>query len=403
MTDTASAPSRGHSTALVAAAFMLLGCNLRPAFSSLGPVLPEVIRDTGIGTLGASILSTAPVLCLGIFGPLAPKIARRLGIELTVLIFLLVLAVGTGLRGLPGATPLFVGSILGGVGIGIINVLVPGLIKRDFPKRVSLMLGVHAMMLCAGGALGAGAAVPLEREFNGSWAASLAFWGLPALASFLLWLPLVPKRGAESRAARVHVRGLWRDPLAWQVTLFMALQSAVFYAGLAWFPPILRARGLSPEDAGLVISTSILVQLGSSFVAPPLAAWARDQRWAVIAFQVLLAAGVLGCLFAPISWIWASSVVLGLGQGAVFALALSMIVLRSRDSHVAAELSSMVQGVGYTVASGASLITGLIYGSAGGLVAVGLLFAAMVVAGTLFGWGAGRNLFVNATIDHKGG
>ncbi len=124
---------------------------------------------------------------------------------------------------------LFTGSILGGVAIGIINVLVPGLIKRDFPNRISLMLGVHAMMLCAGGALGAGAAVPLEQVFDGSWGASLAFWGLPALASFLLWLPLVPKRSAEQTGARFHVRGLWRDGLAWQVTLFMAFQSAIFY------------------------------------------------------------------------------------------------------------------------------------------------------------------------------
>ncbi|HEY1722805.1 MAG TPA: MFS transporter [Magnetospirillaceae bacterium] len=401
MTDSTAtaAPSRVRSTALLAASFMLLGCNLRPAFSSLGPVLPEIMRDTGIGTLGASILSTAPVLCLGIFGPLAPRIARRWGMERTVLIFLLVLAIGTGMRGLSGTIPLFVGSILGGIGIGIINVLVPGLIKRDFPKHISLMLGVHAMMLCAGGALGAGAAVPLEHGFNGSWAASLGFWGLPALASFLLWLPLVPKRSAEARRVVARVRGLWRDKLAWQVTLFMAFQSAVFYAGLGWLPPILRERGLSPEDAGLVVSISIVIQLGSSFVAPPLAALGRDQRWSVVISEVLLGVGVLGCLFAPISWIWVNAVTLGLGQGAVFALALSMIVLRSRDSHIAAELSSMVQGVGYTVASSASLVTGLIYGSAGGLVAVGVLFAILVVAGTVFGWGAGRNRFVNVTLS----
>jgi CP family cyanate transporter-like MFS transporter len=404
MTDshTLSAPSRLRSRALVAASFMLLGCNLRPAFSSLGPVLPEVMRDTGIGSLGASILSTAPVLCLGIFGPLAPGIARRYGPERTVLVFLIVLALGSVLRGVPGALPLFAGSILCGIGIGIINVLVPGLIKRDFPQRTALMLGVHAMMLCAGGALGAGLAVPLAQAFAGSWGASLAFWGLPALASVLLWLPLVPRRAARGQGGHMRVRGLWRDGLAWQVTLFMAFQSAVFYAGLGWLPPILRARGLSPENAGLVISISILIQLGSSFAAPPLAAKGRDQRWAVLTAEVLLAVGVLGCLFAPLSLIWASTVILGLGQGATFALALAMIVLRSRDAHVAAQLSSMVQGVGYTVASGASLVTGVIYGSVGGLAAVGVLFAVLIALGAIAGWGAGRNLFVKATLETAG-
>jgi CP family cyanate transporter-like MFS transporter len=383
----------------MAASFMLLGCNLRPAFASLGPVLPELMRDTGMGTLAASILSTAPVLCLGIFGPLAPKIARRWGIERTVLIFLLVLAIGTGLRGLADGVPLFLGSILAGIAIGIINVLVPGLIKRDFPNRISLMLGVHASMLCAGGALGAGAAVPLEQAFGGSWAGSLAFWALPAAASFLLWLPLVPKRSTESRGPGVRVRGLWRDRLAWQVTLFMAFQSAVFYAGLGWMAPILRERGLSPENAGLVVSISILIQLGSSFAAPPLAALGKDQRWAVVISEILLAVGVLGCLYAPLSLIWVCTAILGLGQGAVFALALSMIVLRSRDTHVAAELSSMVQGVGYTIASSASLVTGLIYASAGGRDAVGILFAVLLVVGAGFGWPAARNAFVNGTVD----
>ncbi len=112
-----------------------------------------------------------------------------------------------------------------------------------------------------------------------------------------------------------------------------------------------------------------------------------------------MAIGILGCLFAPLSLIWVCTVFLGLGQGAIFALALSMIVLRSRDTHVAAQLSSMVQGVGYTVASGASLVTGLIYGSSGGLEAVGALFVVLLVVGTAFGWGGGRNRFVNVTVE----
>ncbi len=390
---------RLKSGAFMVAAFMLLGCNLRPAFSSLGPVLPEVMRDTGLSIFATSALSTAPVLCLGIFGPVAPWIARRIGAERTVLAFLIVLAVGTALRGLPGVVPLFAGSILAGIGIGIINVLVPGLIKRDFPGRTSLMMGVHAMMLCAGGALGAGVAVPLEQAFAGSWAKSLAFWSLPVLASILLWLPLVPRSGQGRRSSAHRVHGLWRDPLAWQVTLFMAFQSAVFYAGLGWLPPILRARGLDAADAGLVVSISILVQLASSFVAPPLAAIGRDQRPWLVGWELTMAAGLMGCLFAPISAVWVSAVAVGIGQGAAFSLALTMIVLRSRDSHVAAQLSSMVQGVGYTVASSASLVTGLVYGTAGGRDAVGALFIALIAAGIGAGLGAGRNLFVNARVE----
>jgi CP family cyanate transporter-like MFS transporter len=398
-----AAASRRTGRALLVASLMLLAFNLRPAFSSLGPVLPELVRDTGLSTFGASVLSTAPVLCLGLFGPIAPWLGRRLGIERAILAFLIVLTIGTALRGAPGGAALFGGSILAGIGIGIINVLVPGLIKRHFAHRAALMMGVHTMMLCAGGALGAGAAVPLEQAFEGSWAASLAFWGIPALAAVLLWLPHVPRHDAAGRYGGFRVHGLWRDPLAWRVTLFMSFQSAVFYTGLAWFPPILRARGLDPGEAGLVVSISILVQLASSFAAPPLAMLGRDQRPAVIASEILMAVGVMGLLFAPIWSVWGWAVITGLGQGALFALALTMIVLRSRDSHVAAQLSSMVQSVGYTVASGAALVAGLLYGTSGGREALGALLIALLLAGSICGWDAGKNLYVGASVSPRNG
>lgn len=392
-----SSPLR--SRALLLASLILLGFNLRPAFSALGPVLPELMADTGLSKFGASMLSTVPVLCLGLFGPLAPKLARRFGVEWTLIGSLVVLAAGTALRGIPTAPALFAGSILLGSAIGVANVLVPGLIKRDFADRTALLMGIHTMMLCLGGSVAAGVAVPLEHLLGGSWSGSLAFWAIPALAAALLWLPHLPRRGANSGVRRFVVRGLWRDPLAWQLTLFTAFQSAVFYAGVAWLPPILRARGLDAEDAGLVISVSILVQLISSFAAPALATRGRDQRVAALVFEAVMGVGLLGVLYAPLSTIWLWSVVLGLGQGAVFALALTMIVLRAADSHVAAELSSMVQSVGYTVASVGSLAAGLVYGQSSGREEIAILFIVLLVAGTAAGWGAARNLHVGAVVE----
>jgi len=278
---------------------------------------------------------------------------------------------------------------------------VPGLIKREFGGKAALMMGVHSMMLCAGGALGAAASVPLEQTFAGSWADGLAAWALPVLAGVLLWLPHLPRRQAGGLGPGVRVLGLWRNSLAWQVSLFMAFQSAVFYAGVSWLPPILRERGMSAADAGLVLSVSILVQLASSFLAPPLSTIGRDQRPAVIISEILLAIGVLGFLFAPLGWIWVLAVIFGIGQGALFALALTMIVLRAKDSHVAAQLSSMVQGIGYTIASGGSLAAGLVYGAAGGRQSVALLFVGLILAGSLAGWGAGRNAQVDVRVEAR--
>ena len=397
--DQPSAPRK--SRALLVASLMLLAFNLRPSLAALGPVLPEVVRDAGLSNLGAGILSTAPVLCLGIFCPLAPWLGRRMGPERAIFALLVVLAAGTAMRALPGNVALFTGSILVGIGIGVINVLVPVLIKRDFGNRVPLMMAAHSMMLCAGGTLGAAVSVPIEQALDGSWSASLAAWAIPALAALLLWLPHVGRGGMPNAMAVMRVRGLWRNRLAWDVSLFMAFQSAAFYAGAAWLPTIMRARGLSPADAGLALSVSILVQIVSAFATPPLAMLGRDQRPAVLISQALLAVGIGGFLFAPLSWTWAMAVILGLGQGALFALALTMILLRARDAHVATQLSSMVQGVGYTVAAWASLVCGLVYGTAHGRESVAILFAVLSVAGTITGFGAGRNAQVAVRVESR--
>ena len=270
----APVPARGMRALMLAVGLMLVALNLRPALSSLGPILPDVIRDTGITAVGASILTTAPVLCLGLFGFLAPKIAGRLGTERAILAFLVVLAAGTALRGVLSFPGLLAGSIVAGAAIGIIGVLLPGLVKRDFPDKASLMTGVYTMALCAGAAFAAGSAVPFQQAMGGSWPAALAVWAIPALVAALVWLPMAPRRGGGSfgdAAARRQGHGLWRDPLAWQVTLYMGLQSAVAYMVFGWVAPMLRDRGLDPVMAGLVVSCSILVQVPAALVSPLLA------------------------------------------------------------------------------------------------------------------------------------
>src|SRR5689334_9975426 len=186
----APASARGMRGLLLAFGLVLVALNLRPALASLGPLLPDVIRDTGITAVGASILTTAPVLCLGLFGFLAPKIAGRLGTERAILAFLIVLAAGTALRGVLSFPGLLAGSIIAGAAIGIIGVLLPGLVKRDFPDKASLMTGIYTMALCAGAAFASGSAVPFQQAMGGSWPAALAVWAIPALLSALIWLPL---------------------------------------------------------------------------------------------------------------------------------------------------------------------------------------------------------------------
>ena len=393
-----------HSQPVVNRAWLLLlglvlvALNLRPALSSMAPLLNDVSESLGLSAARAGLLTTLPVLCLGLFAPLAPFLARRFGAERVVLGILLTLAAGIILRSSLGAVGLFAGSLLAGASIGIIGVLLPGIVKRDFARHAGVMTGVYTMALCLGAALAAGATVPLSQHFGDSWKIGLGFWMVPALLAALCWLPQVgQKQGTHQVAYRV--RGLLRDPLAWQVTLYMGLQSSLAYIVFGWLPSILIDRGLSATQAGLVLSGSVIVQLASSLAAPWLATRGKDQRLAIVVVMLLTLGGLFGCLYAPLDGLWGWAIVLGLGQGGTFSLALTLIVLRSRDAHVAANLSSMAQGVGYTLASLGPLAVGLVHDWTGGWAATGWIFALLGVGAIIAGLGAGRARYVHVTSE----
>jgi len=377
---------------------VLVALNLRPALSSMAPVLGQVSEGLGLSASQAGLLTTLPVLCLGLFAPLAPVLARRFGSERVILCILLTLALGILVRSALGAVGVFVGSLMAGASIGIIGVLLPGIVKRDFPKHAGTLTGVYTMALCLGAAMAAGATVPLSTHFDDSWALGLGFWMLPALLAMLVWLPQA-RQGHGLHKVAYRVRGLWRDPLAWQVTLYMGLQSSLAYIVFGWLPSILIGRGLNPTEAGLVLSGSVIVQLISSLSAPWLATRGKDQRLAIVIVMLVTLAGLFGCLYAPIEGLWGWAVLLGLGQGGTFALALTLIVLRSKDAHVAANLSSMAQGVGYTLASMGPFAVGLVHDLTGGWDAVGWIFAVLGVGAIVFGLGAGRTLHVQVTCE----
>lgn len=297
--------------------------------------------DTGLSAAAAGLLTTAPVLCLGLFAPLAPRLARRIGAERSVLLILFCLAGGIVLRSLFPVFGLFAGSVLAGASIGIIGVLLPGIVKRDFPRQAGVMTGVYTMALCLGAALAAGATAPLEKLF-GNWELALAFWSLPAILAAAFWLPQT-RQGQHAHRQAFRVIGLWRDPLAWQVTLYMGLQSSLAYIVFGWLPSILIDRGMTAVEAGLVLSGSVMLQLITALLAPWLAARARDQRLAVVLVMATTLAGLLGFLYAPLQTIWGWAVLLGLGQGGTFSIALALIVLRSRDAR---RLASVGHGPG---------------------------------------------------------
>lgn len=381
---------------LLGASLVLIAFNLRPLFSSLSVLLPEVMHETGLSTTGASLLTTLPVVCLGLFAPLAPKLAQRFGAERTLLGALLVLALGTALRGLESVPLLFLATFSAGAAIAVGNVLLPGLVKRDFADQAAIMTGLYTMALCAGAASGAGLTLPIEHSLAGSWSGALAVWSLPAVIVLLIWTPQALGRKAHASHAGFRVVGLWHDRLAWQVTLFMGLQSALAYCVFGWLAPILRERGFDAAEAGAIVSLSVMVQVITCLAVPSVAVRCKDQRGINVALLAAAVIALLGLLFAPTSTVLVWAVLQGIGQGGLIAVAMTVIVLRSPDPHVAAHLSGMAQGVGYVLAAIGPLLVGLIRSWTGSFDAAALLFVALGIGAAIMGIGAGRALHVGA-------
>lgn len=390
----------GTRRILLALALMLVAFNLRPALSTVGPLLATIRDETGLGAGGAAILTTLPVLCLGIACALAAPLIRRIGADLAVLAGTTILAAGLMLRGLGGLVPLFAGTALAAIGIGLDNVLLPALVKRDFAGSGGLMTGLYTMTLCLGAAAGAGAAVPVERALGGNWPSALAIWALPALAAGLLWIPFA--RRPSARAAPSAGR-LLRNPLAWWVTGFMGLQSSLAYILFGWLPLLLQGRGLSPLDAGLFASLTTLIQAPGALLTAMLAARARDQRAWIVAIPGLTAAAFLILAFGSVSLRIPAACALGFGIGGCFGLGLTLIVLRAADAASAAGLSAMAQGIGYAGACLGPLAFGLAHEATGGWGVPGVMFVGIATAAVLIGLAAGRDRKVSAAEpEHRG-
>lgn len=380
---------------------VLVGLNLRPALSSLAPLLARVQAETGLSAAAIGALTTLPVLCLGLFAPLAPWLSRRIGIERTLSLALLLLAAALALRASASLWPLFAGTALVGASIGIAGTVLPVLVKRDLPRGADVMTGVYTMALCLGGALGAGLSIPLA-DWLGSWQRSLGSWSLLAVFALICWRLSAP-HPVPDRLARQQAkpgRGLLRSPLAWQVTLLMGSQSSLAYIVFGWLPVLLQRRGVSEAEAGLLLGASVFVQLFAALAAPWLARLGRDQRPALVSLLLLIGIGFYCLLQGATSLRWPGVVALGLGQGGSFSLALALLVLRSANPAVAGQLSGMTQGIGYCLAALGPLGVGLMLQFNASLTDIWLALTAVVAQAIVLAMLAGRGLVLD--IDERG-
>jgi len=364
--------------------------NLRPALTSLATMLAEIQRGLGISSFWAGILTMIPVLCFGLFGPLAPLLSARLGIEKAIFGMFAMLAAALGLRLVESSLALIVSTLVAGAAIGIAGVLLPVIIRRDFPHRLGLMTGLYTMVLSIGGASAAGLTPILERHV-GSWNVALAAWSLPAIGGAILWAIFATRNHQEFKAGRLpRFSALFGDPTAWYVTAFMGLQAALAFIVLGWLPTLLRDRGIDVVDAGAITSLSIVAQTLTSLITPVLATRRLPAGALVLAVLAASLAGFTGLLYGSPGSTPFWGLVLGLGQGGVFGLALLFISLRSPTSEAAAMLSGMAQSIGYLGASLGPLAVSLLRDVSEGPAGPEVLFATITLLAAWCGLLAAR-------------
>ena len=393
-------PAR-QGAALLIVGVLALAINLRSAVTSLPPIFPELESALHISAASLSLLAAIPVLCFGVFSGAGAPLSRRFGEEQVLGLALVLLAAGLVLRSLSPARLVFPGTIVAGAAIALMNVLLPSLVKRRMPDRAGLVIGLYLLMLSGGAIVASLLAVPVFNAAGTGTTAgsasvriSLGLWAGPALLAAVMWLPQLRYRTMPDEARTAGrppgALAMRKSALAWQVTLFMGLQSLSYYATLSWFPTMFRDRGVSAVHAGDLLALMNLGNAVTCLLIPVLAHRAADQRKLAAAAMVATAGGIAGAVFGPAGLAPAAILLLGLGQGATLGLGVFYTMARAPDPAAAASLSAFAQGAGYLIASTGPVAIGFLHDATGGWTAPGLVLLGIAALQLVTGWLAGR-------------
>jgi len=370
MPDTAMTRAPQRPPWILLLGILLVAANLRPSITAVGPVLDNIRSSLHLSSGVASVLISIPLIAFAVFSPVAPSISRRLGLEGALGAAMGLLAVALVTRSLPWTPALWIGTALLGAAIAVMNVVLPSLVKRDYPDRVGQLTGVYAAVLSAVAAIAAGISVPIAGLAHEGWRWSLGIWAGLAVIGVAVLAPRLRQPRVDNETVAPDVpetlgRSPWRSAIGWQVTLFMGVQSAVYFILITWLPSIERSTGISATTAGfhqLLLNTGGIV--GSLVTAAAIHRRSHDQRPIAVVISTLIALGLAAELVLP-SWSTVWVCVIGLGTGGTISLALSLFALRARDHRQASELSGMAQSIGYLMAAAGPFAIGVLHDATG--------------------------------------
>jgi CP family cyanate transporter-like MFS transporter len=393
---------------LVVLGIATLAFNLRPAAVSVGPVLDEV-RD-GLGLTGAetALLTSLPVLSFAIFGALAPRFARLVGMHRATLLALVALVAGLWLRSRSdsGATFLLL-SFLSLAGMAVANVLLPSLVKLHFPDRVGLLTSLYSTFLALGLTSASVLTVPIADQGAAAgepldWRLGIAAWALTAAVAVVPWLGLVRHdRRQEEQPHRFGLADVARTRIGWVMAVFFGLQSLQAYVIFGWVAKVYRDAGFSPSTAGLLLGVATAVSIPLSFAIPSLTARMRDPRLLLTVVMGFYPVGYVGLMLAPVGGAWVWAVALGIGT-CTFPFILTLIGLRARTPAGTAALSGFTQSVGYLISVVGPFGIGLLHEATGGWTVPLSTLLALSVPQYLVGLIASRPAYLEDQLASRG-
>ncbi len=364
----------------------LAALNLRPLMTSVAPLLGTIQRELGMSGAAASLLTTLPVLCMGLFAPLAARIGDRLGTERTIQASLLLIAAMTALRAAGSSTALLIATaIFGGIGISLAGPLLSVFVKKSFPTRPAVV-SVYSASMTIGAALASSLSVPVYERSGGSLAVALSVWAVLGVAAAALWSGFA-RRGGGGKVRPRSVLPL-RNSRAVKLTLFFGLMAGLFYSITAWIAPIAIDFGYGPDRAAVFLTVFTVIQIPVSLIAPALASPLGSPRSVLVACGSFELAGVamllLGLPMLP------AVISLGIGAGGLFPLALMLPIAEAGTPEEAGGWSAMTQGGGYVLGALGPLTIGALRDVSGGFAAALTFMLVLIAAMIALQWNMTR-------------
>lgn len=378
-------------------AIIFIALVLRPPVASMGPLLQEIQASLGVSAELIGVLAAAPVLCFGLGAFTSPWLVRKVGVNRAMLLVLIVLGLSSALRMIFDYSGLLLGTVGAGLSIAIANVLLPTIVRIQFPNKVALVTGAYTTLLAISASLAAAIAVPSSLALGG-WSAALALWIIPTLLAILLWLTQIKMNHAHvaqpSQSAAEEKAAVLRSPISWSIVGLFGLQSLGFYALLGWMPSALITIGVTPQDAGNYLGFASAIGIPSGLIVSSLLSRFRSLAWwaagtstltliGFILFSIVLASGETHLLII-------SSALIGFGMSATFPIALSLISTRASTQAQTTQLSSMAQGWGYLLAATGTFLVGFVANLSGSYTLSFIMVTGLTLIQAGFGFYAGR-------------